>query len=827
MVGLVLVSHSRPLAEAVVDLIRRAVTTEISICAAGGVGEDRNELGTDGFEILEAINSIYSGDGVLVLMDMGSAILSAETAREFLEPGQQERVRLDSAPLVEGGIAAAIQAQIGSSLEQVSQAAQNSLLPKREHLGDEPPDRLPASAEPPEIRSLGAGESLDVIVENEHGLHLRPAATLIKALSRFGAPVYLENLSEQSQRVAANSLVDIARLQIRKGHTVRFTVFGSDPSSVIGAIRTLFANQFGEAKSAPRQALTRSAQPFPVSAGLGIGEPRFMEAAALQVPGYTVNNDAEIQTEIQSLKDAVRATCADFDQKIKSLSSKVGTDELAMFEAQQLIAADPTIFEAVVSKIKNSRSNAAAAWREILTEQATRQGNVDDPYLRERAADFREVDRAVLTHLIPNSVPVDVQFPSATILICDELSPSIVEKCRRLGVVGVMELGGGTTSHGAILARALGLPVIGGVRSFAGALRNAKKLAMDGADGKFWIDPDPETLEKLLLRAEQEKAESLRHLERSSLPALSVEGIQIRVGGNAGSAEEISNCHESGADSIGLFRSEFLFQQFAAEPSEDQQLAAYQAALQRGKNPISVTIRLLDIGGDKPLKFLHPPVSDNPFLGIRGIRLLLAHPVFFRSHLRALLRLSNQHSIRIMVPMITDLSELLATRKKLEEAHLELSAENIEHSWPVPIGIMIETPAAAIQARQIAPHCDFFSLGTNDLAQYVLCAERGSAATAALTDAMHPAVLKLCRQVIQVADEHSIDVSICGELASDPKALPWLLGLGLRSLSVNSAAIPRTKNSIRLLTIEGLKAAVDKILETAVTADEVRRSEVD
>jgi phosphoenolpyruvate-protein phosphotransferase/dihydroxyacetone kinase phosphotransfer subunit len=848
MVGLVLVSHSRALAQATVDLIKRTVASDIALQFAGGVGEDRTELGTDGTEILEAINAVYSDDGVLVLMDMGSAILSAETAKDFLDPAQQEKVRLTSAPLVEGAIAAAIQAQLGSPIGEVVNAAKQSLLPKQEHLSESPaPPPIPLAT----VVMPGSAVTLDLTIENEHGLHLRPAAALIKRVARFkNSQIFVENRSTHSRRAVTKSLIDVARLQIRKGDLVRFTISSPDPGAVVAEIRNLVETRFGEktaerpaaqqllpgsedkqesvqsARTEIQSATNRSpgSKTLPISNGVAIGEPRFLDKIDPPIPSNRLDSFLQIEEELRTLKKAVANAAADFDERMARLEDKLSEDELAVFEAQQLIVSDPTLFETAEARVRNSHFNAAAAWHETLTDQAARQESSDDPYLRERAADFREVDRIVLSHLLEKGTEPESPFENPTILICDELSPALAERCESLGIVGVIQLRGGATSHGAIVARALGMPAIGGSQARLDALRTAKRVAIDGSSGELWLDPEPATLDRLNKQIAANKSASAHDLETSSEPALSSDGIRIQVSGNAGSAEEVAKATKIGADSIGLFRSEFLFQQFSSEPTEEQQFEAYAAAFGPQEQSIPLTVRLLDIGGDKPLKFLHTAVEANPFLGVRGIRLLLAHPEFFRTHLRVLLRLSGLYPIRLMIPMVTDYSEVIATKKLLEEIHNELNQENKKHSWPIALGIMVETPAAAIMADRLAAYSDFFSIGTNDLAQYLLCAERGNAALSGFSDALHPAVLTVCKQVVDVAVRRKIDVSICGEIASDPAALPFLLGIGLRSLSVNPPTIPSTKASIRRMSVAELTPKVEKILIAAQTAQEIRRS---
>jgi phosphoenolpyruvate-protein phosphotransferase/dihydroxyacetone kinase phosphotransfer subunit len=809
MVGLVLVSHSRPLAEAVADLARRAVNSDLRLTFSGGVGEHRVELGTDAIEIREAISTVYSEDGVLVLMDMGSAILSAETAKELLSPEQQEKVRLTSAPLVEGGIAAAVQAELGASLEEVAKAALRSLLPKQDQVQDVSPgiEAVQEAAHP------AVSETLDVTIQNTHGLHLRPAATLIKTLSRFPGEVFIENRTANRGPVLARSLVDVTRLQIRQGDSVRFSISTPDPKPVIDSIQSLVESRFGELAQPVRPSelidARDTSQPFGVSPGIAIGRPLLLEAVVPSVPAYTVESAPDVAREIAELRAAIATAIEEFDRRINRLRPSLNADHLDVFDAQRMIFADPTILNEVQAKIQEQHLNAATAWHAVLSRYAADQGRAEDPYLQARAADFREVDRTVLNHLMGEkwgSGLAEQAFAEPTLLICEELTPTLAEELHRLSIAGVIQLGGGATSHGAILARALGLPTIGGARKSLDRLRAAQRVAISGSEGLLWIDPPADILSDLGHRQQLERSELQRALRESQERAITKDGHLVEVGGNAGSAKDVQSARTNGAEFIGLFRSEFLFQNFDAEPDEEQQLAAYRDALVPSGGFLPVTVRVLDIGGDKPLKFLSQPKEANPFLGVRGIRLLMANPRFFRVHLRAILRLADSFLVRLLIPMITDVSEILATKKLLGEIAIELTDANLPHRWPIPVGAMIETPSAALLIDQLLPHLDFVSIGTNDLTQYVLCAERGSASLSAFSDSLHPAVLRICEQVIDGAQKHGVKVSICGEIASDPEALPIWLGLGLREFSVTVAAIPAVKSLIRKLDASRITA---------------------
>jgi phosphocarrier protein FPr len=824
MVGLVLVSHSRALAQSIVDLIRQTVSAELPVAPAGGVGDGHQEIGTDALDILEAINSVLSPDGVLVLMDMGSAILSAETAKEFVAPDQQNRVLLCSAPLVEGGIAAAIQIQIGSNLDQAALAAKQGLLPKRDQLGDLAAEPGPISSSAPE----GEVETVELTMANEHGLHLRPAANLLKALSTLSATVQAENITTNRGPAQASSLVELARLQIRKGDRVRFRIAGNDRQKAVAAIEILAGNHFGESEiSAPPLSPIESkgGKPFAVSSGIAIGSPIFLEERLPVIPHETVVSEIEVEAEIAKLRQAVTKVREELQRRTERMRDRIDATALGMLEAQQLLLQDVAVIQAVEERIRTDRESAALAWHSVLTKLASEQQTAEDSYFRARAADFREIDRAVLVQILPaQSGPVKVTAePSSepAVLVCRELTPSVVDLSQDTPVAGVVQLEGGSTSHGAILARALRLPAVGGASALEAQLRNAKIVALDGDSGEIWIEPDASTEARLRNQADAAKQKYARALHESVKQSVTRDGERIKVSANASTRAEVARAVEVGAESIGLFRSEFLLQTFSETPTEDQQYEAFRHALEPASS-IPVTIRLLDIGGDKPLPFLSPAHEANPFLGVRGVRLLLQQDKFLRSHLRAILRVGERRAVRIMIPMVTELEEVIVVRRILEEMHFELEKERIAHRWPSPLGIMVETPAAALMVDQFLPHIDFVSFGTNDLTQYVLCSERGNPSLQKFADALNPAVLRLCKQVVETLGSSGTDLSICGEIAADPDAIPVLLALGIHHLSVAPASIPGVKGHTRHLDLAEARNLVLQAWRTWPDAAAVR-----
>jgi multiphosphoryl transfer protein len=853
MLGLLLVSHSRALAEAAVDLIRRTVGPSLPIAAAGGVGETHSEIGTDAIDIQGAIESVVQPDGVLVLMDMGSAILSAEMAKDLL--GDSINVRLCSGPLVEGGIAAAVQIQVGSSLDDVVAAAQRSLLPKQDQLGEAIP-----IAEPAAVPAFGQ-ESFESILENVYGLHLRPVATLVKTLGAEAKNVQIENVTGKRGPIVAASLVDIARLQGKKGDTIRFRLAGPNSARIRKEVES-FLERLKHEDAHPVQPVATKAdsaglEPIAVSAGLAIGRVLFADRLDVKIPETRPNTPAEIADECRCLTEAIAAAQQNVAKRVAKFSSSLNPAEVAILEAQQLILSDQVLLAKAEERIRSEPMNAAAAWYETLTEIADDQAGAADDYLKQRAIDFREAASAVVQQLIGQTN----QFANLNedhVLVCTELNPTLIDQIQSTRITGVIELAGGSLSHGAILARSIGLPVIANAARSETALRSAHLVAIDGSTGRLLIEPAPEMVEEW--RQKQTDARELheRAVQLSQAPAVSADKIPFLVLANAGKRRDVELALTNGADGIGLFRSEFLFGAFPTLPSEEEQLAAYRDALEpildnrrRKSDPLtnanelqptstnvserlgsdsgnstefSVTLRLLDIGGDKPLPFLSPGQESNPFLGVRGLRLLLRHPEFFQSHLCAILRLAELFSIKLLVPMVTSATEVSRLKQHLETAHQSLNARNRAHRWPIEIGAMIETPAAAVVFDQMIEHLDFASIGTNDLTQYVLSAERGNPELEEFADSMHPAVLRLCREVIALANQRELPISICGEIASDPAAIPLLAGLGLRAFSAAPTAVPRIKATIRDLSVSEITPEKITYLLNYQSAAEIRKA---
>jgi phosphoenolpyruvate-protein phosphotransferase/dihydroxyacetone kinase phosphotransfer subunit len=830
MVGLVLVSHSRALAVAVRELVLSMSGPRLPIAIAAGTGEDRAELGTDATEILEGIHTVMSEEGVLVLLDIGSAILSAETALGFLGESERAKVRCCGAPFVEGAVAAGVVAGLGSSLDEVSKEAEKALRHKADQLGDKNDESREAQAG--ELGQVeGAILTTTVVVRNPHGLHARPAARFIREAARHNSETRVRNLSSGRGPASAKSMSGLASLQILQGHEIEIAAWGSGAESAISALREEVEAGLGEkvdlpasppssTPSAPNASLPSHA-PIAVSGGIAIGELFFAHAIDAELPTEKVDDTAK---ERERLRKAIEKAKTELANDEESLRQSLGKEEAEIFRAQALVLEDPALLEAAERYVQGEHENAALAWQRSYKSVANTYQSFEDEYMRQRAADVEDMGLRVLKALGIRSRKIS-QLPRPGILVAEDLTPADVAGLSRELVLGVICLKGGKTSHAAILLRARGVPAIAKAESL---LEHAKVeptdgatiAAFDGESGELWLNPAAGKLQELRERKERMEREADRLARLSREHAITKDGHPVAIFANLGHAAEAAEALNRGAEGVGLFRTEFLFLDRDDAPGEDEQFEALRE-LRRTMERRPVTIRTLDIGGDKVVPSLGLPREANPFLGVRGIRLCLNRRELFRTHLRAILRAGHGGNFRVMFPMITDSEELREARSELENAHVELKSQAKDHAWPIPVGVMIEVPSAALFIDQLAQTADFFSIGTNDLTQYVLAADRDNPELGRFQDALHPAVLRLVSQLITVAHQHGKHVAVCGEAASDPAAALLLVGLGVDELSLAPALIPRIKDTIRSAS-KGEMEALSRKAQALATASQVR-----
>jgi phosphoenolpyruvate-protein phosphotransferase len=493
------------------------------------------------------------------------------------------------------------------------------------------------------------------------------------------------------------------------------------------------------------------------------------------------------------------------------------TTQRDLAEAHALLLDDPALVEAAERELEQDRS-AGQAWRTATAAQVRELERLDDAYLRERAADLRDLEAQVLTALGLAQTSRDGRTPpEGAIVVAHDVLPSQFATLDATRLGGLCTVAGGPTSHVAILAGSVGLPMLVAAGPALEVVTDGTVVLLDAQEGRLHLAPDVALRAEATRRIAEDRARRERDRAAAHRDARTSDGTRVLVYANLGAPAEATQAVAGGAEGCGLLRSEFLFLDRKTAPGEDEQLAVYQETAARLEGRV-LTIRTLDVGGDKPLDYLPMPAEDNPALGLRGVRTSLYRPELLREQLRAILRVRPTGQCRVLLPMITDVAELLAVRAELSRCLTELGS-----SVPGPaLGVMIETPAAAVLADTLAVHADFLSIGTNDLTQYTLAMDRTHPQLAPRLDGLHPAVLRLVGSVCEAARRHEREVAVCGNLAMDQTAIPLLLGLGVHELSVAPAAVPAVKAQIATLDLESCRELARRALGAA-TAEEVRR----
>jgi len=816
MVSIVIVAHSASLAEGVRELAEQMVQGKVPMAIAAGVDDPENPFGTDAMRVKKAIEDVYSDDGVVVLMDLGSALMSAETALEFLPEEMRAKVRLCDAPLVEGALAAAVQAAAGADVDAVISEARGALATKAAQLGIEPPPETPAAAPP----TTGARKEVRLVVRNRLGLHARPAALFVTTASRFRANVTVRNVTRDSGEASAKSINQVATLGVRQGHEIVIAAEGPDADEALAALKELVENNFGEAEevgeeaevstspTAPGRPKAGELSGIPASPGAAIGPAYVYRRVSVEVSERRVEDP---EAEWRRLEKALQRAQQEIQTLRSRATAQVGDYEAAIFDAHLLFLQDPALVEAARQRILEEHLNAEAAWQRTVDEMVAAYQALDDPYLRARAADVSDVGQRVL-RLLTGTVSGPLQIREPSILVAADLTPSDTAQLDPQKVLGICTALGGATSHTAILARALGIPAVVGVGPEVLRLEEGTEIALDGEHGHVWINPGPEVRAALTAARDAWLAKQRQARKTALRPATTRDGHPVEVVANIIGVADAKAAVAYGAEGVGLLRTEFLYIDRQSPPSEEEQLAVYRAIAEvLGERPL--VIRTVDVGGDKPIPYLQVEAETNPFLGWRGIRLCLDQPEILKTQFRAILQASPGHTLKVMLPMVALISEVRAARALLQEAQAELRSAGIPFDEGVELGIMVEVPAAALMADLLAPEVDFFSLGTNDLSQYTMAADRTNARVATMADGFQPAVLRLIQQVAQAAHAAGIWTGVCGELAGDPLAAPILLGLGVDELSMNPPSIPAVKRVISRLTLEEAKAIAQAVLD--------------
>ena len=525
--------------------------------------------------------------------------------------------------------------------------------------------------------------------------------------------------------------------------------------------------------------------------------------------------------EIQRFKNALLAISNDLRAIKKAATKKLSKDELAIFDVHIEILDDPEMFNQVVTRIRSQRINAETAFEEVITrvihEFESMTGN---KYMQERATDFASIRDQVLAKLEGKQLPNLQTLDHPVIVVAHMIGPSDTSQMNAKYVKGIVTEVGGRTSHAAIMARSLQIPAIDGCKKIAHHVKNGERMIVDGFSGTAIVEPIAQQVEHYQQLASQYAAEKLQWAKLVYSPSVTKDGQQLTISANIGSSNDIPAAVNNGADEIGLFRTEFLYMKSEHLPTEEEQLRAYQDAVESlgGK---ALVVRTLDIGGDKPLTFMPLPHELNPFLGYRAIRISLDRPSMFRTQLRALIRASQFGQINIMFPMITTLEELRSAKRIYYEEREKLRQDYPHVGANIKLGIMIEVPLAALYAERLAKEVDFFSIGTNDLIQYCFAADRGNAAVSYLYQPLNPPFLKLIDHIIKSGHQHNTTVAMCGEMAGDRLALPLLMGMGLDEYSMSATSILRTRSMMRNLDIKECQQLYHEAVTKCETANQV------
>ncbi|MDF2548122.1 MAG: phosphoenolpyruvate--protein phosphotransferase [Anaerosolibacter sp.] len=550
------------------------------------------------------------------------------------------------------------------------------------------------------------------------------------------------------------------------------------------------------------------------SPGIAVGKALLLKKEDIIIERKSIRNEMEENERFHKALDKTK-------EQIEEIKKNTGAAQQEIMDAHLMILEDPELIGGVEGAVNAEKINAEAALQGVIDTFVAIFESMDNEYMRERAADIKDVGQRIMMNLLGKEHPNLAKLKEPVVIVAHDLTPSDTAQLDRENVLGFVTEIGGRTSHSAIMARTMEIPAVLGLKAITQQIKNGDILVFDGEEGIVLVNPEEPVIqqytEKRVKLAEEKQA--LRKLLNSN--TISKDGKKVELGGNIGNPRDAQKAHESGAEGIGLYRTEFLYMDRTSLPSEEEQFEAYKAVLEiMGERP--VVIRTLDIGGDKELPYMNLPKEMNPFLGYRAIRICLDQKEIFKTQLRALLRASVYGNLKIMYPMISSLEEVRAANGIMEEVKQELNNERKEWSSDIEVGIMIEIPAAAVISDILAMEVDFFSIGTNDLIQYTTAVDRMNEKIAHLYNPFNPAVLRLIKQVIDNGHKAGKWVGMCGEVAGDKRLIPVLLGMGLDEFSMSAGAILPARKQIQALSYEEMKALADQVLQLG-TAEEIEK----
>ena len=559
-------------------------------------------------------------------------------------------------------------------------------------------------------------------------------------------------------------------------------------------------------------------QGIAASDGIAIAKVYTLTEPDLTVTKVTVEDS---EKEVSRLDDALAASIKDVELIKETALKNLGEEEAQVFDAHLMVLSDPELIGQVKDSITSNKVNAESALKEVTDMFISIfAGMEDNPYMQERAADIRDVSKRVLAHLLGVKIPSPATIKDEVIIVAADLTPSDTAQLNRQYVKAFVTDIGGRTSHSAIMARSLEIPAIVGTKEVTSIAKDGDIIIVDGLSGDVFLNPSEEVIAEYRAKAEGFAAQQAEWEKLKDSKTYTKDGHQVELAANIGTPKDLEGVVNNGAEGVGLYRTEFLYMDSHEMPTEEDQFEAYKAVLE-GMNGKPVVVRTMDIGGDKELPYLPLPHEMNPFLGYRAIRISLNEPEMFRTQLRALLRASVYGKLRIMFPMIATLNDFRGAKALLEEEKAKLIAEGVAVSDDIQVGIMIEIPAAAVLAHQFAKEVDFFSIGTNDLIQYTMAADRMNERVSYLYQPYNPSILTLIKHVIDSAHKEGKWAGMCGEMAGDQTAVPLLVGLGLDEFSMSASSVLKTRSLIAKLTLSDMQALADKAINECATVQEV------
>lgn len=532
---------------------------------------------------------------------------------------------------------------------------------------------------------------------------------------------------------------------------------------------------------------------------------------------------SDVDSEVAKLKSALEVSDSELTTIRDKAVESLGEEEAQVFDAHKMILADPEFTGAVEQKIKDDSINAEQALDDVSSQFIQLfESMTDNPYMQERAADVRDVSKRIMSHLLGVSLPNPALIDEEVIIVAEDLTPSDTAQLNKKYVKGFVTDIGGRTAHSAIMARSLEIPAIVGTNVVTKEISENQELIIDGNNGDLIVDPSDEDKQKYQKMAKDFAAQKAEWEKLKNEVSVTADGKEFEISANIGTPKDLDGVTSNGADGIGLYRTEFLYMDSAELPDEDSQFEAYKAVVE-GMNGKPVVVRTMDIGGDKHLPYMPLPEEMNPFLGYRAIRISLDRQEIFRTQLRALLRASAFGKLRIMFPMIATIQEFNDAKAIFEEEKQKLVSDNVEVSDDIQVGMMIEVPAAAVLADQFAKVVDFFSIGTNDLIQYTMAADRGNEHVSYLYQPYNPSILRLVKNVVEAAHKEGKWAGMCGEAAGDPIMVPLLLGMGLDEFSMSATSVLKVRSLMKRLDTTKLTDLVDKAVNESISNEDNKK----